>query len=53
MAFTVPLMDPVEPIRSCPQGSWVQQLGGKSEKTKMLRSTTPPGFAKAFFEANQ
>lgn len=27
--------------------------GGKSEKTKMLRSITPPAFAKAFFEANQ
>lgn len=26
--------------------------GGKSEKTKRLRSITPPGFAKAFFEAN-
>jgi hypothetical protein len=27
--------------------------GGKSEKTKMLRSITPSGFAKAFFEANR
>lgn len=27
--------------------------GGKSEKTKEKRSITPPGFAKAFFEANQ
>lgn len=27
--------------------------GGKTAKTKMLRSITPPGFAKAFFEANQ
>jgi hypothetical protein len=29
------------------------QLGGKSERTKKLRSVTPQGFAKAFFEANQ
>lgn len=30
--------------------SWY--TGGKSDKTKELRSITPPGFAKAFFEAN-
>lgn len=27
-------------------------LGGKSERTKTLRSMTPPGFARAFMEAN-
>lgn len=43
---------PVEPERVCSQGSWVQKLGGKSDKTKRLRSATPPGFAQAFFEAN-
>lgn len=32
--------------------SWIMKLGGKSERTKELRSMTPPGFAKAFFEAN-
>ena len=42
----------VEPIRSNKQGSWLQSLGGKSERTKELRSITPPGFARAFFEAN-
>ena len=42
----------VEPIRSNKQGSWLQSLGGKSERTKELRSMTPPGFARAFFEAN-
>jgi len=42
----------VEPIRSCKQGSWLQQLGGKSEKTKELRSMTPEGFANAFYKAN-
>lgn len=29
------------------------RTGGKSEKTKSIRSTTPYGFAKAFFEANR
>jgi hypothetical protein len=48
----LPTKNPVQPISVCKQGSWVQKLGGKSEKTKMLRSITPPGFAKAFFEAN-
>ena len=43
----------VPPIRSCSQGSWIQKLGGKSEKTKELRSKTPLGFARAFFEANK
>lgn len=43
----------VEPIRSCPQGSHLQRLGGKSEKTKMLRSITPMGFCRAFYESNQ
>lgn len=32
--------------------SWIMKLGGKSERTKELRSMTPLGFAKAFFEAN-
>lgn len=43
----------LEPIRVCKQGSWVQKLGGKSEKTKELRSMTPSGFARAFFNANR
>lgn len=42
----------VKPVRVCEQGSWVQKLGGKSDRTKRLRSATPPGFARAFFEAN-
>lgn len=32
--------------------SWIMKLGGKSERTKELRSMTPLGFAKAFFLAN-
>lgn len=42
----------VKPVRACSQGSWLQKLGGKSEKTKTLRSATPKGFANAFFAAN-
>lgn len=33
--------------------NWIMRLGGKSEKTKELRSMTPLGFAKAFYEANK
>jgi len=51
--FNIPKKNPVEPVKVCSQGSWIQKLGGKSEKTKMLRSRTPPSFAKAFFEANR
>lgn len=42
----------VDPIRFNTQGSWTQSLGGKSERTKELRSMTPKGFARAFFQAN-
>jgi len=45
-------MNYVEPVKVCEQGSWLQKLGGKSEKTKTLRSATPMGFARAFYEAN-
>lgn len=51
--FNMPARRPVQPVRSCDQGSWIQRLGGRSERTKYLRSITPPGFARAFFEANQ
>lgn len=50
--FNLPRRTPVEPVRYCEQGSWTQRLGGKSERTKRLRSMTPPGFARAFFAAN-
>lgn len=30
-----------------------KKYGGKSERTKALRSVTPPGFSKAFYEANK
>lgn len=50
--FNMPKKSPVPPERVCSQGSWIQRLGGTSAKTKRLRSITPPGFARAFFEAN-
>lgn len=50
--FNLPEKNPVEPIRSSGQGSWLQLLGGKSERTKELRSITPSGFAEAFYQAN-
>lgn len=40
------------PIATDPN-SWIMKLGGKSERTKELRSMTPLGFSKAFFEANR
>lgn len=46
------ITDSVEPIKACSQGSWLMKLGGKSERTKELRSMTPMGFAKAFYKAN-
>jgi hypothetical protein len=48
---------PVEPVMyetaNGKRGSWMwAKLGGKSARTKELRSVTPPGFAEAFFEVN-
>ena len=40
---------PVEPIEGSKMWS---RYGGKSDRTKELRSITPAGFARAFFEAN-
>ena len=42
----------VAPERACAQGSWLQKLGGKSERTKELRSATPMGFARWFYRHN-
>lgn len=50
--FVMPPRTPVDPVRVCSQGSWVQKLGGRSDKTKRLRSATPPGFAQAVFQSN-
>ena len=34
------------------EGNWIMKLGGKSERTKELRSMTPLGFAYAFYNSN-
>lgn len=48
--FNTPAKNPVEPV----QGSKMHLCyGGRSERTKTMRSITPPGFANAFFEANR
>jgi len=49
-AFNIPEKNPVEPT----QGSKMHlNYGGRSERTKTVRSITPPGFARAFYEANK
>lgn len=55
--FYTPKKKPVEPISYISAGKRFPPLwgktGGKSERTKKLRSITPPGFARAFYEANK
>ena len=55
--FNSPVKRPIEPVmyeRGGKKGSWMwATLGGKSERTKELRSMTPLGFARAFYEANK
>ncbi len=41
----------IEPVKGGPWGNPFMSLGGKSAKTKELRSITPAGFAQAFYEA--
>lgn len=48
--FNAPEFNRVEPTDGSKM--W-RKYGGKSERTKMLRSITPAGFAQAFFESNR
>lgn len=48
--FVMPENLPVEPVENDYPG--FKKLGGKSERTKEIRSCTPEGFAKALFIAN-
>lgn len=41
------------PLPVSSEGNWIMKLGGKSERTKELRSMTPLGFSKAFYEFNR
>jgi hypothetical protein len=49
--FQPPEKRPVPLVRTTAQGSWLMALGGKSERTKEVRSVTPEGFARAFARA--
>lgn len=56
--FNIPFKTPIEPeFVLASNGDRYSKIhmatGGKSAKTKEIRSITPPGFAKAFFEANR
>jgi len=55
--FNIPKKNPVEPVFYISGGKRFPPLwgktGGKSKNGQMLRSITPPGFSKAFFEANR
>lgn len=48
--FRMPNTNPVDPVSQEFPG--FRKLGGKSERTKELRSVTPEGFARAVFQAN-
>lgn len=50
--FNDPVKYKTDPHRWAEQGSWSQSLGGKNDRTKEIRSLTPGGFARAFFDAN-
>jgi hypothetical protein len=46
--FNIPKKHPVANT----QGLTIWKVGGKSDRTKEIRSVTPKGFAKDFFNAN-
>jgi hypothetical protein len=46
--FNKPKKNPVKPV----EGSKIHLMSPSKDRT-MLRSITPPGFAKAFYEANK
>lgn len=50
--FTMPARKPID-CESFGNSKQHAKLGGKSAKTKNIRSATPRGFAKAVFEANK
>ena len=48
--FNIPVK---KPLTVSSAGNWIMKLGGKSERTKELRSMTPLGFSYAFYESNK
>lgn len=51
-SFNMPAPMPVEPIMCGDFSTQMQTLGGKSERTKRIRSETPRGFSEAAFLFN-
>ena len=57
--FNIPKKKPVEPEHYYVSSGkrlppiWGKKVGWNTKECKKLRSITPPGFAKAFFEANK
>lgn len=49
--FIPPDKKPIPNVKMNPLGSWLLNYGGKSAKTKAMRSITPMGFARAFCDA--
>jgi hypothetical protein len=44
---------PVAPVKGSQWGTPLMRKGGKTAQTKEIRSNTPEGFARAFYEANK
>ena len=44
--------DRIAPFNYGKSGNWCEMLGSWDAQCKMIKSVTPPGFARAFFEAN-
>ena len=50
--FNIPEKNVVDPVRDTEQGSWIQSVGGSTRDREKIRSITPKGFSRAFFNAN-
>jgi len=51
--FNIPVKRPVPLVNGSEGDYWLRARGGKTALVKMKRSVTPPGFARAFYFANQ
>jgi hypothetical protein len=50
LGFRMPMWDGLDPLEDVNHG-WAK-LGGKSSRTKYIRSLTPRGFSEAIYQAN-
>jgi hypothetical protein len=46
--FNIPVKNPVEPVRVCSQGSWVQKLGGGDREDKGIAEYDTDGIREGF-----